>query len=563
MKILLNRDTSTLLRNMINSSIEENAEAIEKLEASLNFTKTKKLKELYNISARLCITTLNDKCGTALPFTASLEEIRSALSEAIVYKKTIEKKLKSLVGSLTREGFKTVTYGLPSIPLLCDDRGLALSFLIITGIKCNAEKKKKHHPLMDDVEKELFALEKELARYIDDKFLVAKENMIPFLKLYDEYMTCYCVKEKLYSETDVCYENKAINLIVMAFYIVLCSTEYLLSDEDIEALLRLYNSYMDSHLVDKFEAISLACDYAFYEFGKNDRRLEQEQNERELIYMYIKDGHVVAPCDLNRFKYLLSICDFSEEKKEKYLLEMKDCLAREEEIRAKKEKEDYKKSFMTDREWKLYNLAKCYKDMTKCVADIDAIIDLYASLKEDDENRELLREELKTSLQEIKRYFAFIEADREYESVSLVYYTTSLESANGEVHIPNILRTMMKNISIPTVWIENELDELLRGETICDRKIRVIDKVPYKILYKGRYFPIFYMMVGKTILILDVGIEEDSHQKVAELARSEEFANFVRRLEEYLAEGNEPKSVGYTDLLKTYLDRKEKIMRLF
>ncbi len=73
---------------------------------------------------------------------------------------------KSLRNSISINGMMDVVYGLPRLRLMCENSSIDATFLMLSGIKVNANKKKEEACKQSDLK--YLELERSMALYIDD-----------------------------------------------------------------------------------------------------------------------------------------------------------------------------------------------------------------------------------------------------------------------------------------------------------------------------------------------------------------------------------------------------------
>ena len=423
---------------------------------------------------------------------------------------------------------------------------------MLTGIKLNAEKKQDEDSRTDTLEKTLFEYEKKMAVYINDELTIEKEDFIPFIKLYHEYLGYYHNNEQIYSSSSEGIENKNFNMFFMGIYFIFCNTNYLLTDDEMLALLDLFNHYKYTGIVDIYEALKLSCDVAFYEISKKEKKLQEWKRQVTEYKKYTQNGHVVEGCDLDVFTDLISKSILDEHQKEQLVAEMR-------ELCEKEANDARKESLLSDEEWNLYYLARMYAFNDKAIREIDAIIELLVEAKDEEEYLDL-SVELDVCISALRRSMASINEEGQIYG-PVVYYKCSIDDDGTEMRIPLILKSLLSSKMSP-VTLENDLNCILDGTIGRDKKIKVIDSLPCNVYYKGRDFPIFYTKVGDVKVIIDVGTFEDAHLQVAKTVETEDFQNFLSSVRKSVESGNVPNASNCTKLLYTAINNDAKVKKL-
>lgn len=551
MDIIIHSKSVDYLKSSINRCVGYNWQRIKELRKIATLIDFSAFKNSFSKSPRLTINGLREDLEIYIPYDASHEDIKKTVNNECDYRLSLRKKLISISNGISANGFKNVTYGLPALPLLCTDKGVVLSFLMLTGIKLNAEKKQEDDHRMDPLEKTLFEYEKKMAMYINDEFTIEKEDFIPFIKLYHEYLGYYHNNEKVYSFSSEGIENKNFNMFFMGIYFIFCNTNYL-SDDEMLALLDLFNYYKYTGVVDIYEALKLSCDVAFYEIAKKEKELQEWKRQVTEYKKYTQNGHVVESCDLDVFTDLISKSILDEHQKEQLVAEMR-------ELCEKEANDARKESLLSDEEWNLYYLARMYAFNDKAIREIDAVIDLLVETK-DEEERLDLSVELDVCISALRRSMASINEEGQIYG-PVVYYKCSIDDDGTEMRIPLILKSLLSSKMSP-VTLENDLNCILDGTIGRDKKIKVIDSLPCNVYYKGRDFPIFYTKVGDVKVIIDVGTSEDAHLQVAKTVETEDFQNFLSSVRKSVESGNVPNTSNCTKLLYTAINNDAKVKKL-
>lgn len=552
MDIIIHSKSVDYLKSSINRCVGYNWQRIKELERIATLIDFSAFKNSFSKSPRLTINGLREDLEIYIPYDASHEDIKKTVNNECDYRLSLRKKLISISNGISANGFKNVTYGLPTLPLLCADKGIVLSFLMLTGIKLNAEKKQDEDSRMDTLEKTLFEYEKKMAVYINDELTIEKEDFIPFIKLYHEYLGYYYNNEQIYSSSSEGIENKDFNMFFMGIYFIFCNTNYLLTDDEMLALLDLFNHYKYTGVVDIYEALKLSCDVAFYEISKKEKKLQEWKRQVTEYKKYTQNGHVVEGCELDVFAELISKSILDDHQKEQLVAEMR-------ELCEKEANDARKESLLSDEEWNLYYHARMYSFNDKAIREIDAIIELLVEAKDEEEYLDL-SVELDVCISALRRSMASINEEEQIYG-PVVYYKCSVDDEGTEMRIPLILKSLL-SFKMSTVTFENDLNCVLDGTISRDKKIRVIDPLPCNVYYKGRDYPIFYTKVGDVKVIIDVGTSEDAHSQVAKIVRTDDFQNFLFSVRKSVESGNTPNADNCTKLLYTAINNDAKVKKL-
>ncbi len=561
MKMYIIKESMNCFRAVLKDTIKSNSKSIEVLRANRKSVDDRRFLMIYATAPHATIEDMNRLNGLSLPSGASLRELKNAIDEKIRKKESVNEKLKSVLSAAGKDGFTKVTYGLPAVPLLWKDTSVVIPFLIASGIKLNAEKKNIDDSRMDELEQKLWEYEKQMAVYIDEDFTIKREYTIPFLKLFDEYLKLYLFEEDIYAKSwDI--ETLTHNVISMGYYIIFCNTSYFLDEHEFDGFAALCEFYKTSWLVDFYEAVSLACDYTFYELEKIEkRRVEKKQEIKQAnpIEEYVRDGRVIASSDMNVFREMLDASSLSNKVKSEYIRQMEEYIEFEAHERAKQELVNLRCEIMSPQEMELYNLARCYVDMKKTVENIDAAV-LMLKGATDEYDREDLKEEIGVLMETVRRYFSQVMSLEEENSI--VYYTGTFEDKDGiDVRLPKMLWTILSTKLLSHVQVNMLFRDILNGNTARDRKVKA-NELPCLVFSKGREVKIFYTKVKETTVIIDLGFEEDGYQGIIDTVQSDEFKKFLVGVRDYVNAGNKPVAKNYTDLIKTALNRKDKVMKL-
>ncbi|HBA37870.1 MAG TPA: hypothetical protein DCY94_04025 [Firmicutes bacterium] len=166
-----------------------------------------------------------------LPYSTTYSEARALLASK---KERLERhieKLETLLKAITENGLNTVTYELPILNLASTSRTLGYAYLMITGIKKNAEEKRLINVEEDKLEAALFAKESEMAKYIDDNFRIDEDSFKDFMALFRKYIEIYRALNEF--ETIVKDEEYLIRILFeMALYSLYMNEAYELSGEE-------------------------------------------------------------------------------------------------------------------------------------------------------------------------------------------------------------------------------------------------------------------------------------------------------------------------------------------
>ncbi len=131
-------------------------------------------------------------------------------------------RIQSILDALSPEGFKKATYSLPFF-LFTEYAGtLDYDYLLLSGIKRNAQEKTENSPLMDDVEKCLWELEKKMGALMGDDYVIRIEDAKAFLEYLSEYLTFYYESvpfqlDKRFNFESL-YSSVMINMALCIFY---------------------------------------------------------------------------------------------------------------------------------------------------------------------------------------------------------------------------------------------------------------------------------------------------------------------------------------------------------
>lgn len=497
---------------------------------------------------------INRKFHLEFPYRISYDEVLAHFRELKnTYASHVEI-VNTMLRGLTKKGFDNVTYRLPLLLDFCWDSSIAISYLMVSGIKRNSIEKESYKFFMDDLEAKIYELEKKMGKYISDDYEIDYSNLVPFLELYKQYIETVFLMGDIVNKKDFS-ERKDELLLIMGLYVTYMSELILVGPDKVVSLYSLLMDYRSAGIVSIEEAVDLVCRQHIYGVKKDMKRKEKNRNPLD---DYIVNGEVVALCDTESFKKLLEGSSLDEERKAKVFQKMEQALE-EERMRLYREKlESLKGSLLDEEELKLYNLAKCYKESSEEIQNIDAIFELILASNSGKDNN-ILYEELKSSLAVLKRMFA-ANLQECVTVPSIVYYPVTLSDGKGGlVTVPVILKSILAEKLNASGYFIGQYLELLDGIFDRDRKIK-LQNLPCDVWMKGREFRIAYTKVGDSIVIIDAASEENFFAKVADICASEEFKSFLESVKTYVQKGGKPTSKGYSELINTALYRKDKIM---
>lgn len=529
------------------------------VDEQLNAVDSNSIRDNWEDVSLTIIKAVNSACKTDYSYRLKYEELADALKDTSASYKAYMEGIQSMLSALSKYGFQSVTYRLPLLTSYAQDRSIAISFVIASGIKKNGTSKDLSSPLMDSVELKMYALEKKMAPYISDDIDIDIKDLIPFLTLYREYLETAFLLDDNFDKNNL-VENKYFWLLTMGLYIVYSSEFIIAEPDDMPSLNFLLENFISSGIVSPEEAVDLVTKHLIYNVNKMIANLENKKsNKKDPLEDYIQNGEIIACCDLSIFKELVASTSLDEAKKAQLVANMASAIELKKNEERKQALKDLRETILDDADNELYNLAHCYKDTASIVDDIDATIELMLECTTG-EDKNALFDDLESLLDTLRKRFASI-TNIEGDS-QVVYYPCKVKDDRGEeVGIPSILRSIIANKMNMSGYFNEQFLDLLDGKTERDRKIK-LPNLPCPIWMKGRELRIFYTRIGDVTVIIDAANEFDALAHIEQIARSTDFCSFLEEVRVFIAKGGSPKSMRSTDLIKTALYCNNKIIKL-
>lgn len=164
------------LRHTLKEIIKKNEEFLQGLEESYTEYKDTTGSITGFFLKKDILDSLNRRYKTNFTVSTSFESIRKWYLEKRTLATEDNERLKTILDSLTKNGFIKPCFNFPRIMLSFMVSDTAYQYLILTGIKINGENLKKPSYLFNDYENKLVLLEKEMANLLDDSYQVKIED---------------------------------------------------------------------------------------------------------------------------------------------------------------------------------------------------------------------------------------------------------------------------------------------------------------------------------------------------------------------------------------------------
>ena len=553
--MLVNKTAINNVRNSVKALIKEIDATLNILKKALESTDLFDDPETTLEDRTNIIGTLNSVCDSSFRFMDSDAFIRTTIKDSMKYYEIMKRKYQTLIDGLSFDGIHKVTYGLPLLTISCFGRNLSYPYLMITGIKTNAQLKSQNDELFKNGESALFLKEIELAQYIDDNYRINIDEVEKFIDCYKEYI------EAFYHNKNHSYERRLEEimdkiLLPMALYVIYTETGLeKINDIAYSDICLRYKAYQVINKMTPGEAIKYLVDslIKLIEIRKDEEALNSTPNVEEIFLNEYFDGEIVIkPCNLEIFKSLLDGLEFTDNEKEYYfgLMEAYWREVAQEEYNNRIEKA--RSELLSSKKIELYNLGRLRSDCSSIIDDIDALIEM--SLDEMPmENSAILLRELEEQMRKLED---FLNYRREVvEDRDLVYFMEEIPNESGEnIRIPRILRSILSNKNKHLFPTRLLLRNLLNGNTTKDRALKT-ENLPCKIWINGRNFKLFYTIIEGVVVVIDGLSEEQGYSSVIDLVRSEAFIDFMNLVRENIKLNKKICASGYTALIMEASDK--------
>lgn len=270
------------------------------------------------------IKMLNEKYGLDIPSNTKKEDLMNSLYSSRDILIGEMKKIDLLSHSISKEGIKGVTYGLPALCISMVPVNLDWAYLVVSGIKTNAEKKSPHGEHMDDGEKRLLEFERQMGMFITEDYRINPRQVTSFLGLMEAYIRHY-YDELCIQSGDGFNLDKALNTILMtlSMYIIYSNTGIELTELEKQEYSLLYSILLSSADFTRAGALRIICDRFMIEYSKRQELGDEAVQEVALLSEFVKDGKVYKPTNLLRFEKILEHTNLSEETKADYISQMR------------------------------------------------------------------------------------------------------------------------------------------------------------------------------------------------------------------------------------------------
>ncbi|MCM1052522.1 MAG: hypothetical protein NC483_00880 [Ruminococcus sp.] len=468
-------------------------------------------------------------------------------------------KVQTVYDALTVDGFNKVTYGLPRVIITCINNSSFFSSLVLSGIKINGETLEFDERLMDDNERELKHLERQMATFIASDLTIHIEYLDIFMALYKKYIMTYIDNAK----KDKLYDYKGADELLFIVFLGMRNYIRFGYQNDVKETNSVKNSLDD--YVKEGEIINICPLENFEELLKETNLAEETKNrlitkmtliissEEELTH-YIKDGRVERICDLEHFKFLLDNSLIVEYMKKEYLKQMINLTHRKEQEEKDLKLEELKNELLDNQESELYAMAKRSGNIeaTQLIKEIDAILELLLEVTEEEEQNSL-RDELSLYFSYLNVMFNSQEEASTISSKVLYYKNESL--------VPVILPKIEGTSKGEYKQIYNDLNKISSGNVGNDPLLKGTG-LSIPVYIKGKKFKIFYMIINGFILIIDGGLESGATKDVLSVVKTNEFKNYLGELQNNLNNGIVYNEAPYEEMILNELKKSERVRQI-
>ncbi len=475
---------------------------------------------------------------------------------------------KSLRSSISISGMMDVVYGLPRLRLMSVNSTIDATFLMLSGIKVNAQKKKEEACKQSDLK--YLELERSMALYIDDDLKIKPEFLTEFVNLYSKYLKTFFIEK----EVDLKGEKRFRGYVSLPIivYTIYRERSVMLSFKGITEAASLFNTLLDSGFTVggavrmTVRNLLQAKDESLFIIIVPDEEEEKEPvrvNKKERtqtvrkespLDKYMENGRVVASCPLEEFSAILEQADLTDNLKHEYYAQMRNFNNRKSKEELESELARMRAEILFEEEVELYNRGKLVPEASGIIDDIDTAFLLLHEGVTPDEKDDLI-EEINVLLESLGEMLAPQEPKcEEEETPNLVYYLEE-NAMNGEiVKMPYLLSTIRRCRKDDNKTISLEITKLLKGNTVRDRELTG-DEFPCRVFYKGKDMKLFYSLIGGTIVVIDAFKGDTAFKKAKKVVTSASFRSFINEIQEFINSGGNPKAANYTGLVMSELKK--------
>ncbi len=557
--MIVSKTTMRLVKKNLKKMIQENEDNMERARKYLiRFALAS--TSLSETTKKLALAILEKELGLYFPNGVTINELELGVLKTEMDVKAINDIIRILLENLTEEGFKGVTYSLPFYILSNFGYDLGYSYLLVSGIKKNAQCKTLEDSLMDEFEISLLESEMRLSKYIEDDLSINTNYITEFISDLISYIHLYYDGKKwLLDQKDFDFQDTIDSIVInMGIYIIYAKTGHELVTKERKFFCSIYVACLRANFTEG-GAIRFACQklIGLIKDKQEEAILAQERKSTVAVpeekyceaFEYIQDGVVTKVCDLDRFKAMLDDSNLSDDKKREYISQMvnlKNSLAQKEFERCMKEQRE---RLLSPRELHLYTLAWTSEETSKDAKYIDDVIEMMLDASSEDELA-LLMEELFEPFAHLSEVF---EAEKIGDVPKVMFLTEAVPCEEGYVESPKILNSIVKVMKGELKQIALPLKKLFDGSTHGDREFKC-DNLPCRICYKGKDYKVFYTVINEVVVILDVFKGSDSFARMKNLVSKADFTNRIASIRKFLAEGNVPNEKIYIDMIERELE---------
>ena len=599
------KHVTNLLKGSMRGMIAQNDDHIEKLHELTIILTTMQTTSYKSLSA--IIDYLNDTFAYRIPYTNEKTDVFNVVEKITSELKRENIVINTFMKNLRKEGFIDVVYRLPLFALRLVFDYVGMIFLVISGIKVNAEHKSENASMMDDLERELRKIEIEMAPLIEEDWEITPQNLPAFLNAFDRYLRTFYEKEG-YREFDKDEIDGIIRdiLITVVNYALFFQDAY---QPDIRVVKEAFRKKMVEENLTEMETL---CElYADYVSNEKACQVEREVAEKEpepiisepieTLADYVTDGNLTKLCPIDKFECLLSTSKIDRKTKVKYAREMAEMWNYAEKDAYERKTAEYRRSILSPSEQELYHaisteeipdnptlkiyieaidedidtlIQECTEAFTKICksalieeADSMSEMELYHAAKRVESLSfavadieaavAIIEDHIKIQFEKIKNAMKS-QRGTTMSSESTVYYTDNYATTEKDtISIPRLIKRLACLSKEDYLPMRIELSNLIERRLEDDRQMR--KNLPCKVFIKGRELKIFYTFVEDTLVIIDaIPADGSEYKQVTDLVRSAEFKEFLDTLKKFISSGVKPNAVNYTKSIMAKLEPKKK-----
>lgn len=479
----------------------------------------------------------------------------------LMTKKKFEQNLKAL----TSEGFKDITYLLPTLCIFGFEVEPDYVYLLLTGIRKNAREKQPRGALIDELETVLLQYEREIDKCFDKNYRIYNNKVESLYELLVNY-----TKEVFFDERFQFRDTLDYGLLLdtlslsYTFYIIEQNTGIKLNSNYFEEIYKKMQVMRSRGYSMSATIIRLIEEYSIQNYSV---RINPGMNEKKCTDVnlsdFISERGITRLCNREVFDEALQSSNISGGQKNFYADLMDGTTEFVEKMRYKKRCAKLRRELFTPEEEELYmhvyhasktSLTGAF--IEKIEAIVSEAMDEFEPLMEelrthfDDgmSNEEVLSiarvsedGEVEGILENMAILFDMIREDLKPWTKNLQLYASNagemnktvcfMESIKNEDEEEEAIPAPLKNIISldreKTSMLYNQLKQLLSQNTQGDRLLK--KSTPYPVYIKGREVKIFYTVIEGVVVIIDMcEATGEEYKRVVETVRSDAFKSFIQ-----------------------------------